>query len=229
MNDLMNKTLLAIVVLLLPGISYCQDASIHDTTSKQATVRKHELRAGYGVSSFISIVEGVHAGEDGYDSRPLTKYAGTYSFDYRYQVNNRFSIGIGAAYERERVFVNSSSNGAITENSGTYKRQVLTVAPELIVQYPMEDERKVSVYGYLGIGVSFLNELDTYSQAYYGTGHYINGVNQLGNSREFANDKTEVAFQLCPIGLSAGGRIFGYAELGFGYKGIFNCGVGIKL
>jgi hypothetical protein len=201
-----------------------------DSVKKEHRRFRHEIRLGIGGASLLTLTEGVHAGEDGYDSRTVTKYSGTVSLTYRYKLFKWMSVGLAAAYEQEngdmKDFV---SQPAVTKYTGTYRRQALTLAPEFQYNLPNKKERRLSAYGYLGIGVCFMNELDTYSPEYYSLSRYYNGVNQLGNNREFLNDRTKASFQFCPIGIVLSGNLGGYAEVGFGYKGIFNCGLILKL
>ena len=102
------------------------------------------------------------------------------------------------------------------------------MAPEGLFHYTHNNNPVIAAYGYLGIGYSILNELDTYSPAYYNQ-FYNNGVNSLGNNRELLDNHSEITIQICPIGISFGGKLRGFAELGFGYKGIFNGGLSLKL
>ena len=228
-----KSTLILFIASLWLSPALAQSTNFqNDSLTRRTHNFKHEVRVGYGTPSLVTLAEGVHGGEDGYSSRPVTNYSGTVSFAYRYILSRRYSIGFAIAYENEngnmQVFVNSSNNGAITANSGIFKRNVFTIAPEIMIHYPREKNSIISAYGYLGIGISYLNELDTYSPAYYIT-HYNNGVNSLGNSREILYNHTEISLQICPIGISVGGRIRGFVELGFGYKGIINSGLAVKL
>jgi hypothetical protein len=40
--------------------------------------------------------------------------------------------------------------------------------------------------------------------------------------------KTGFAYQITPIGVAVGGMIAGWAELGFGYRGILSAGVAVR-
>jgi hypothetical protein len=71
--------------------------------------------------------------------------------------------------------------------------------------------------------------------------HYINlhhfklyGSAALGNSWRKASSggttetKTGLAYQITPLGVAVGGMIAGWAELGFGYRGILSAGVAVR-
>ena len=71
--------------------------------------------------------------------------------------------------------------------------------------------------------------------------HYINlhhfkfyGGAALGNAWKKASSggtsetKTGLAYQVTPLGIAFGGMIVGWAELGFGYRGVLSAGVAVR-
>jgi hypothetical protein len=71
--------------------------------------------------------------------------------------------------------------------------------------------------------------------------HYINlhhfkfyGSVALGNAWKKATSggtsetKTGLAYQVTPLGIAFGGMIVGWAELGFGYRGVLSAGVAVR-
>ena len=211
---------------------------IAHTVSAQQTDSSHtwkqsrmELSVGYGHATFATLVEGVNAGQDGYSARPVSQYSGTFSLNFRYRISRGTYIGVGIAYENEsgtmQELVGTSDNGGITAPTGTFKRRVYSIAPEFAWLYSHECAKVVQTYGYVGVGYSYLNEINTYSPTYYNL-NYNNGINNLGYSREISNDHKEITAQFCAVGISIGDTICGFGEIGFGYKGIINGGVAVK-
>jgi len=207
------------------------NAQNRDSLKRQKS-NHFELAIGYGNWSLVQLIEGVYNGEDGFDSRPIKNRTGPISITGKYVFGQWMAAGIAIAYENDKGdmkrFVNSSSNGALTSTQGAFKRNTFTIVPEFYFRYPHTETKYASAYGYAGVGVTLLNELDIYSLDYYNSNYY-NGVNSLGNRREIVNNKYEVTLQICLLGLSFGGKVRGFAELGFGYKGIINGGLLVKI
>jgi hypothetical protein len=112
------------------------------------------------------------------------------------------------------------------QHAGSFKRNVFTIAPEIMVEYTKKSA-PITIYGYAGYGYSYINEVDRYSLEYYNS-YYRDGVNSLGDKIEVAQNRHQYNFHVCPIGANFGKRIKYFAELGYGYKGILNIGVTLK-
>lgn len=213
----MNKILLTIIFFLFASGFVLR---------AQQSVNWNIISVSSGAYSLTELTEGVYGGEYGYNSRQINKYSGTFSVTYRRYLSPRVSLGLCVAFENESGDMQEEQqpyNSSNTTKTGTFKRNVWSFAPELLINYPKETNRNIRPYGYIGIGYTFMNELDGYLLDYYEQ-HYYNGVNSLGNSPQVAYNRNYLNFQICPIGISFGHRLRGFFELGFGYKGILNMG-----
>lgn len=199
---------------------------------------RHTLSAGGGGKSTSALSEEEKGVKESYKTRPINKYSGTFTATYRYVLTNKIAVGIAASFDREagamREFESSGNTGVSTTHIGDFKRNVFTVAPEILINYTKNNSHKktdhfnIAAYGYLGIGCTFVNELDTYDNTYFLSTFY-NGISKIGKSPQVLNNRQSVNVQLCLIGISLCRRIGGFAELGYGYKGILTMGCQIKL
>lgn len=112
--------------------------------------------------------------------------------------NQRFSLG-GSLVLFDHGKVTHKEDGDIVSFNA------FTFAPEAKFKY-LNSDNKFNIYGLLGAGVTFLQSKDY---------------------EDSNNDKSSVHFnfQATPLGIEYGGSVKGFAELGFGYKGILNVGV----
>ena len=97
------------------------------------------------------------------------------------------------------------------ENISTWGSFV-TFSPELTVAYldTRQDRTRVKLYGAFSYGIS------AFSDANVGYGH----ADESGGK--------PWAFQATPIGIRLGRQIAGFAELGFGYKGLISGGLAVR-
>jgi len=187
-----------------------------------------EVTIGVGDWSSVQLLEGVHAGEDGYSEYPISQRLGPFSISFRHYFAQWIAFGLAAVYEHEN---GDWSRGGWSyygpTTIGKYKRQVFNVAPELLITYSRSRRTNLTIYGYLGVGYSYLNSIEMYSAGYY-LSQYSNGVNSLGPDMQKVNNKINTGVHVCPIGLSLGKKYRWFVEGGFGYKGILNTGMTLK-
>lgn len=237
----MNYLSLFLACFIIPVLSLAQDTTNGGVPLKQyrhtdyylvekrqpARFFRHQVEVGLGRVSTDEYLDGNKGSGLPSDDYGYGTSTGTISGTYRYFFSPKFALGVAAAFEQDegswtRGSVGSSGYYTITTGAGTYRRRVFTIAPEVLLTYTQTTY--VSVCGYIGFGVSYQNEINTYSDEFYNS-HYHNGVNDLGNILEFDNSRTHLNFQVTPLSLSVGlekWRLLG--ELGFGYKGIVRLG-----
>lgn len=114
----------------------------------------------------------------------------------------------------------------IIGSEGKY-RKTLSIAAECMQIYKRYDDASIILYGSAGLGIT------------HTTGYNFNdGMPYFPNASLIAIDgydpKTTIdenkwIAAIYPIGISGGKRLCWYGELGYGYKGILNVGVGYKL
>ena len=208
-------TIVLMLMLLNTNISVYAQYGYHDYD-------KNEISLYYGWISTVQAWEGEHL--DRYGEFFNRVVMGPVAVTYRYHFSPKYAIGFSLLYENESGdwYVYNYQTSHI-DLAGTFKRQVFTLAPELIVSKPERNSKLFHYYGYFGAGVSFLNGVNAYSDKYY-LSNFYNGVNKLGNYQQLQNDKIEFAFQVCPAAFSFGNTFRIFTEFGFGYKGLINCG-----
>ncbi len=194
---------------------------------------KIEVSVGSGVWSSDELFDGYSPGFLSQSFRIYTndRFSGAFCATVKYFVKKRVSVGIAFAYENEsgdwRRYDDVYGGGFGWEaiQLGTYKRQAFTVAPEVCATYFEKDIARL--YFTASIGITFRNEVDKYSDAYYAS-QYNNGVNILGKNQELNKNGNHFNLYYSPFGISVGRSFRWFAEVGIGYKGILNTGFSYK-
>lgn len=165
---------------------------------------KHEIQLGAGIWSTTEIVDifgnvlatGLTGGA--YQSKDAT-YSGAFHLGYKYSIAPKIAIGGIFVYE------NSSSDAYIDNASaGQFKNNYYTLAAEM--DYKYIKKKNLSLYGVLGAGATL-----------YGQKYEESNKNVSENTVNFN-------FQISPLCIKLGNKVGGFAELGFGYKGILSVG-----
>lgn len=118
-----------------------------------------------------------------------------------------FSLGLDLNIEGRRNFRYDPYTGPVERQRGT----AIVVMPQ--AKFIYLNRPYVRIYGSIGLGLSFHIGFDELS-------------NDLGSSSSFI----QPAYQLSPIGLEVGNKVFGFAEYGYGFLfSAFRAGVGFKL
>ena len=126
---------------------------------------------------------------------------------YRKDLGSQMSAGISVGYEQYKGDYYDWAGG---NKLGSFAKQSLVVAGEL--RYGYLSHGKCHLYGLAGAGFAAvsLRENTTFSS------------NHSQTSRHFT-------YHIAPLALAYGGKVRPFAELGYGYKGIVNAGLTMKL
>ena len=132
-------------------------------------------------------------------------------FTAHYFIFNRLAVGLALGLNT----VKGTYDAAIGPGSvaGTYTTNYKTVAMELYYIYLFR--KNMELYTFAGAGPSQLKEQSTLISP-YGSSTQTYGAGVFKG-------------QITPVGIRFGGRLGGYAELGYGYKGLLNLGISFKL
>lgn len=184
---------------------------IHLLTSKATSQPGyHELSVSYGVLSSTEMVRnGLMDFMYGFlfltKETTNSKVTGPVLFSWKYIPKSRWGFGIVAG----RV------KGSYDDIIGSYffegqtimhvKYSTFTIAPEIDFRYFQRE--KLHLYSSAAVGLTFLSE------EVYGT----------------TEKRNHSDFHLSLIGLRYGQNIGAFAELGFGFKGLINFGINLKL
>lgn len=135
-------------------------------------------------------------------------------FTARYFLYSCLSVGATAGYMAERGN-NTAHYGFERVTTGTYEHRALTVAVE--VNYIYRILKYLDVYTYVGTGPAFKTTITTPVES---------PLSAAGTAKTERSDA--FVFHYSPLGIRVGGRVGGFAELGFGYKGLVSCGLSVR-
>ena len=223
----MKHTLLIYVAIITMNIPL---ASAQDMNNNQD---RQEFRLGIGNWSYPQVFQGLHKQPFLYNEFPTDAFSGVYSFSYRYFLSRKIAFGVGAAYEIEGGHCQTAQYyGNLQEfiPYAVFIKQEFTIAPELTFVYSHSHTRNISViaYGYAGAGICFQTGR-TITQADNLTLPPSTKISLSALYQQLTDKKQYAIGQFCPIAISYGGRFRGFAELGYGYKGVFNMGIMLKV
>jgi len=185
---------------------------------------RHEISVSIGRNSTDEELNGNKSAGIATNGYYRENGTGTIAAIYKYCIRN-IAVGFTLAFEKDAGLyyhiVWSNSRNAHENLAGHYTRAVYTIAPEFRYNYS-ESEQTVTTYGAVGIGISYQDEIATYSDKYYTANQSWLGSRDVDNSRFHAN------FNITLIGVRCARKFGFFGELGYGYKGIVNGGVLMK-
>jgi len=168
-----------------------------------------DLSVSYGLISTSQFAANNNTDGD----KMIASSSGASFFTVRYFLFNRLAICASGGVSGEKGRYNDPYNPSFITSG--YQLNTTTIAVELYYIYFFR--KYLEVYTFAGAGPSFTT-----------TETNINATTSIPAS---ANTVSADIFkaQYTPIGIRLGGRLGGYAEVGYGYKGIFNFGISCKL
>ncbi len=150
--------------------------------------------------SEISLGYGYWSSYTLFNGVPFSNSSGSPVLNYRYYISRDFTLGMGVSFEN------------IAGSDGRVNGSFVTISPEFTVSYM--DTRKapirVRLYGAGSMGVTLFSDGDV----------------MPGNA-----DRSGLklwGFQATPFGIRIGRQIAGFAEVGFGYKGLIHGGLSVR-
>jgi hypothetical protein len=169
------------------------------------TAHKFELRAGVGLLTVPEIGTTIAAAVSaslvpvGYSDIKVTSTLPAIPVSFLIHPDNRFSYGA------DIIFNGMSSDFSYTNGTkSSVKSNFFTILLRGDLHYI--NKQGFKVYGSLAAGPSFFKS-----------------TGSTGTS-----SSTRLGYQVTPIGLSFGNSFMGWAELGFGYRGILSAGLAYR-
>lgn len=169
-----------------------------------------EIKAGYGVLSsneigkvFTDIIITPFSETKTTDE----KHSGALFIGYNYAVKDNWTIGTDLVYERYTASVNKQNLTVASQKNDIYTLAVNST-------YSYISKPKFRMYSGVGLGYTFSNEKLSPNQS---------------DVQSVSSKSSSFNFQVIGAGIRRGGKIAGFAELGFGYKGIINLGISYQL
>lgn len=164
-----------------------------------------ELRAGYGVLSAPSmgaiLSSSLIGGLTGYE-KGIIQSTGAIMVSALSNPANRLSWGIDLGWEQLDITYESPGRPDLKT-----KDRYISIMPRADFKFLRKENLKL--YSSAALGASFL-------------------TNKQNNSNTVAN-ATSFAFHFSPIGIKAGNTFGFFAELGFGFRGLANAGISVKM
>ena len=199
----MKKTGLIIAFIAIVMQGYAQE------NGKNETQRfNNEIYVGYGLLNSVSIIApifdiGATVLTGGYFVNPGEYKFATPFLGYRHWFGKHFSFGGVLAFDKNTVQIRTQTNGP---DGGVFEertRNYTTLAAE--------------------VGLYYVNSpgFQLYSSAGFGTTVVYVPKSQI-STRIWPN------MHLNLLGMRFGGRVGGFLEFGFGYKGIINAGLSVQ-
>ncbi len=172
--------------------------------------KRHEIVAGYGMASHqtfkeITVNLAVTILTVGNVNTVYQSGSGTFYLGYRYHISKHFSMGIDAAYQSILEEVRNSD-----ERVGNLKRKYITTTALTNISYINRPAFQL----YSTISAGYIQ-----GKAYYTP---VEGEDESMTDGFFG-------FQVNPVGIRFGRTFGGFVELGYGYKGVLNFGLSVKL
>lgn len=170
----------------------------------------HDLTASYGFATsyqIMDVIEDVLVATFSFGTyeKEDYNYSGALFVSYKYAPSYRINTGVALGIDRV--------SGDLIQNDvkyGDFTESHTTLALE--ADYRWVKQEVIQFYTMLGLGYTLNTE----------TGSY----NTTGQTD--TETSSNVAFQVTPIGMRIGRKLGGFAELGFGYKGIMNFGLSYR-
>lgn len=189
------------IKLLLLGISFF--------ITTQTFSQKHQISAGMGLGSTVQILDSFLEMGSGisyifFNSFFLekTENIGEFRISYAYTPKEHWRFGGAFSYNQSKF---EAINGL--EKIGDKKNNYYTLAAE--TSYAFLNKERIKLYALLGAGATFTT---------------VESKNFITN-RSSSSQGTIFNFQITPIGFRYGKQWGGFAELGFGYRGLASFGV----
>ena len=201
------KPAFILIVLLISGLG------LH-SQSYERSYDHHDISIGYGLfipDQFKNV--GSAMLDDRYPDKRYVRdeYSsiGAFFVTYRHILNNEVMlIGVTAGYSSSKAKIYN-----VGQFEGDLSRQFITVAVEW--EYRYVNQGPVQVYSGLGLGFTYGTESLTPPPE-------PETSSQTGNI-------SSIAYQVNAVGVRVGKKFAGFAEFGYGYKGIVNLGFSVQL
>lgn len=189
------------------------------TVTVRAQTNKHEIRISYSEASSLklkddvvdgfanAIVSALSPGTNIYVQKE-NNHLGVFGLSYRNQITDRIKVGGDLGYMKsEQIF---SPKAGTTNNTNDIKitQHLLIAMPA--VEYSYIKTPWLNFYGSAAAGINFTSSTERL------------------NAQAAKDSKIDFAYQVSPAGLSIGKKLAGFAEIGYGNKGILTVGISYK-
>lgn len=180
-------------------------------TTSNAQYRKHEVELGIGIwniNEMINTATDVIVSTLPAETEMVNGNSfGSIHAGYKYRILER--VGVGGVFAFDYAHADAELNNY---QFGKFRKHHYTLAAEADFIYLNFD--KFKMYALAGVGATLYN---------------LNYVDDISDVRNDHNSTAYFTFQLTPIGFKWGGKWGGFLEFGFGYRGLINAGLFLRL
>ena len=172
------------------------------------------------------------------DGALIAKVQPAFNAGIKYFVTKNFALGLSGGYyvfKSNYQHVSAGGSPAATDYTQEYTssaqyRKIFCIAAEATVVYKRLKHSNMAIYGTAAIGVDHNKGYDYNSRfTDYPNQPPVYMCGGLGPYLGDNVDENKMTANLSPIGIRGGNRLCWYGDLGYGYKGIINVGVGYRL
>ena len=202
----MKNRIITVIVLALTAsaVAGAQTGRVRDSEY----FPRNEVYVQYGTPSVIELTNG--------DSRNH-KFSGIAAVGYNFFVHPRVSIGLdfGYGYGSADMYITDSELKPIVDPIFVCRSTISSYSAHISASYTYWQQGPMECSGSLYLGVSYQDE----------------SIVQ-GNEDYFipeANDRLRFSYHITAVKFRYGETFGGFAELGFGYRGLVNVGLSIKI
>ena len=214
----MKNRIITVIVLALTAsaVAGAQTGRVRDSEY----FPRNEVYVQYGTPSVIELttmLNSEYRSED-YDGDSRNhKFSGIAAVGYNFFVHPRVSIGLdfGYGYGSADMYITDSEMMPISEPIFVCRSTISSYSAHISASYTYWQQGPVECSGSLYLGVSYQDE----------------SIVQ-GNEDYFipeANDRLRFSYHITAVKFRYGETFGGFAELGFGYRGLVNVGLSIKI
>lgn len=212
-RQIMKRLILVMISILAAISTSAQEIKPQQSGGNRAKLpfeQQHEVRVSVGISPLFSMYNGL------YDYLPSPYYVpriidgptyttGALSVSYGYRFRRWFDLGLLFSYNCEYKRQFNALSGDYLHRK--YQHNI-TIMPT--IRFTWLNRKWVRMYSSLGMGMT------------------INTTNTTGSGGSTDGNSYALAFQCSYLGLTVGRSLFGFAELGFGAKGVAIFGMGYR-
>ena len=145
----------------------------------------------------------------GYVNVQNEEFSGAFTAQYLYRPKRWLAYGGSVTYERR-------TQDCMNKGTKVGEQKTSFVAVMPTVRFSWLNKRVVTMYSKVGAGMTFVSD------------HYKNLKDESNTAKVENEDSHFAAFQVTPVGIQVGTKVYGKAEVGFGNEGMFTIGIGYK-
>ncbi len=184
---------------------------------------RNELYIQYGTPTVLELATTLQSNissNNGSGESKNYKFTGVGSLGYNFSITEKFAVGVygGVSYASADLYVTKAPNYNITDPILLYRTGIVSYTGQVSATWTFFSSGAIECSSAAYLGVGFLDETITP----YDTGSRVFNIPE-------AKDKWKVAYHLTAIKFRYGEMVGGFVELGFGYRGLVNIGMSVKL